>query len=63
MMGTLATVLASRTIPTHTDRFVASVEGDIEDVDGILRITKIRVGTISQCRQKSDGSARGFCRL
>ena len=43
MMGTLATVLASRKIPTHTDRYIAHVEGDIEDVDGILRITKIRV--------------------
>jgi hypothetical protein len=43
MMGTLATALASRKIPTHTDRYAAYVEGDIEDIDGVLRITRIRV--------------------
>jgi hypothetical protein len=43
MMGTLATALAGRKIPTHTDRYRAYVEGDIEDVDGVLRITRIRV--------------------
>jgi organic hydroperoxide reductase OsmC/OhrA len=43
MMGTLATGLAGRKIPTHTDRYSARVEGDIEDVDGVLRITRIRV--------------------
>ncbi len=43
MMGTLATVLAGMKIPTFGDRFRADVEGDIEDVDGVLRITRIRV--------------------
>lgn len=43
MMGTLATVLAGKKIPTLGDRFRADVEGDIEDVDGVLKITKIRV--------------------
>ncbi len=43
MMGTLATALATKKIPTHSDRFCAQVEGDIEDVDGVLRITRIRV--------------------
>ena len=43
MMGTLATALAGRKIPTHTDRYKAEVEGDVEDVDGVLRITRIRV--------------------
>ncbi|MFH1834318.1 MAG: hypothetical protein ABH877_04775 [bacterium] len=43
MMGTLATGLAGRKIPTHTDRYEALVEGDIEDVDGVLRISRIRV--------------------
>ena len=42
-MGTLATVLAGKKIPTFGDRFRADVEGDIEDVDGVLRITRIRV--------------------
>ena len=43
MMGTLATVLAGSKIPTFSDRYRADVEGDIEDVDGVLRITAIRV--------------------
>ncbi len=43
MMGTLATVLAGKKIPTFGDRYRADVEGDVEDVAGVLRITKIRV--------------------
>jgi hypothetical protein len=43
MMGTLATVLAGKKIPTYGDRFRADVEGDIEDVGGVLKITRIRV--------------------
>ena len=43
MMGTLATLLAGRKIPTFGDRFRADVEGDIEDIGGVLKITKIRV--------------------
>jgi hypothetical protein len=43
MMGTLATVLAGKKVPTFGDRFRADVEGDIEDMDGVLRITRIRV--------------------
>jgi hypothetical protein len=43
MMGTLATALAGCKIPTHTDRYMARVEGDIEDIDGVLRISRIRV--------------------
>ncbi len=42
-MGTLATVLAGSKIPTFAERYRADVEGDIEDVDGVLRITRIRV--------------------
>ncbi len=43
MMGTLATVLAGKKIPTFGDRYRADVEGDVADVDGVLRITAIRV--------------------
>jgi hypothetical protein len=43
MMGTLATVLAGKKIPTFGDRFRADIEGDIEDVKGVLKITRIRV--------------------
>lgn len=42
-MGTLATVLAGKKIPTYGDRFRADVEGDIENVGGVMKITKIRV--------------------
>jgi hypothetical protein len=43
MMGTLATLLAGRKIPTFAERFRADVEGDIEEIDGVLRISRIRV--------------------
>ena len=42
-MGTLATVLAGKKIPTPEDRYWADVEGDIENVNGILKITRIGV--------------------
>lgn len=42
-MGTLATVLAGKKIPTPEDRYWADVEGDIENVNGVLKITTIRV--------------------
>lgn len=40
-MGTLAAVLAGRKIPTPEDRYWVDVEGDIENVEGILKITRI----------------------
>jgi len=43
MMGTLAGVLAGKKIATPEDRYWAEVEGDIEDVNGILKITRIQV--------------------
>ncbi len=43
MMGTLAAVLATRGIATGGDRFRADVEGEIRDVEGVLKITLIRV--------------------
>jgi organic hydroperoxide reductase OsmC/OhrA len=43
MMGTLATVLAGKRIPTPEDRYWADAEGDIENVNGVLKITTIRV--------------------
>ncbi len=42
-MGTLAAVLAGKKIRTFKDQFVATVTGDIEDVDGVLKITRINV--------------------
>jgi len=43
MMGTLARFLAEKQIPTPEDRYWAEVEGDIEDVNKVLKITQIRV--------------------
>ena len=42
-MGTLARFLAERQIPTPEDRYRAEVEGDIENVNNVLKITEIRV--------------------
>ena len=43
MTGTLASFLAERQIPTPEDQYRAEVEGDIEDVNNVLKITQIRV--------------------
>lgn len=43
MMGTFATVLATSKIPTPKERFRADIAGDIEDVEGVLKITRILV--------------------
>ena len=43
MTGTLARFLAERKIPTPEDRYWVDVEGDIENVNNILKITQIRV--------------------
>ncbi len=42
-MGTLAAMLAGKKIPTPEDRYRADVEGDIENVNNVLKITEIRV--------------------
>ena len=42
-MGTLAAVLAGKKIRTFKNLFKAVVTGDIEDVDGVLKITRINV--------------------
>ncbi len=43
MMGTLAKVLANKKIRTFQDRYMATVTGDIEDVNGVLKIVRINV--------------------
>ena len=42
-MGTLATVMAGKKIATPEHLYWADVEGDIENVGGVLKITTIRV--------------------
>ena len=58
MMGTLATVLAGKKIPTPEDKYWAEVEGDIEDVNGILKITRIRVNYHLRLLQEKIGEAK-----
>lgn len=43
MMGTFATVLARSKIPTPEERYRADVTGEIENVGGVLKITRIQV--------------------
>ena len=42
-MGTLATVLAKKKIRTFQDHYIATATGDIENVNGVLKITRIHV--------------------
>jgi len=58
MMGTFASVLATKSIKTHTDRFQANVEGDIENVNGVLRITEIRVRYGLKLSRDEEADAR-----
>ena len=58
MMGTMASVLTTKKIRTHTDRFHTEVEGDIEDVGGILKITEIRVHHSLKVRSGETADAR-----
>ncbi|MFA9434541.1 MAG: OsmC family protein [Deltaproteobacteria bacterium] len=43
MMGTLAVILAGKKIRTFEHLYRADVTGDIENVDGILKVTRIKV--------------------
>ncbi len=43
MTGTLGRALEARGIPSYPEKLSSEVEGDIEDVDGIMTITSIRV--------------------
>jgi organic hydroperoxide reductase OsmC/OhrA len=43
MMGTFARFLAEKKIPTPEELYCADVEGDIENINNVLKITRIRV--------------------
>ncbi|MFZ1957147.1 MAG: OsmC family protein [Desulfobacterales bacterium] len=58
MMGTLATVLAKKKIRTFQDRFEATVVGDIEDVGGVLKITRIGVSYRLKVPKEQASDAR-----
>jgi organic hydroperoxide reductase OsmC/OhrA len=58
MMGTLAAALAGKKIPTPEDRYWADVEGDIENVSNVLKITEIRVKYHLKTPQGKGGEAK-----
>ena len=58
MTGTLARFLAERQIPTPEDRYRAEVEGDIENVNNVLKITEIRVKFYLKALQGKAREAR-----
>ncbi len=59
MMGTLARFLAEKQIPTPEDRYQADVQGDIENVNNILKITQIRVTYRLKVPQGKAEEAKG----
>ena len=60
-MGTLAMVLAVKKIRTSEDNYRADVEGDIENIDGVLKITEIRVNYhLKVQEEKADDAKRAF---
>jgi organic hydroperoxide reductase OsmC/OhrA len=58
MMGTLAGVLAGKKIPTPEDRYWVDVEGDIENVNGVLKITRIKVNYHLKIPRDKSGDAK-----
>ncbi len=58
MMGTLARVLAGKKIRTFKNLFIATVTGDIEDVNGVLKITKINVNYTLKLPEDKQEDAR-----
>jgi len=61
MMGTLATVLAKKQIRTPEDLYWAGVEGDIENVNNVLKITQIRVKYhLKVPREKTEEAKEAF---
>ncbi len=57
-MGTLATLLAGKQIPTPEGLYWAEVEGDIENVNNVLRITTIRVKFHLRCPDEKVADAQ-----
>ncbi len=58
MLGTLARFLAEKKIATSEERFWADVEGDIENVNEVLKITEIRVRYHLKVPQEKAPEAR-----
>ncbi|MBT8407867.1 MAG: OsmC family protein [Deltaproteobacteria bacterium] len=67
MMGTLAVVLAGKKIRTFEHLYRAEVTGDIEDVEGVLKITRIKVHYFlkvpEEKRQDANEALNNYLRL
>jgi len=57
-MGTLATLMAGKRIPTPEHLYWADVEGDIENVNNVLKITTIRVKIHLKCPDEKVADAK-----
>lgn len=57
-MGTLAAVLARKKIRTSEDLYHTEVEGDIENVGDIIKITQIRATYYLKVPKDKAGEAR-----
>ncbi len=57
-MGSLATLMAGKKIPTPEHLYWADVEGDIEAVAGVLRIPTIRVKMHLKCPEEKVADAK-----
>jgi organic hydroperoxide reductase OsmC/OhrA len=61
MMGTLAAVLAKKKIYTSEDLYHTEVEGDIENVGDIIKITQIRATYyLSVPKDKAEEAREAF---
>jgi len=58
MMGTLAALLAGRKIATPETHYRAEVEGNIEKVNDILKITATRVRYYLRAAEEKQADAR-----
>lgn len=60
-MGTLAALLAGKGIRTHQEVYRAEVKGDIRDVDGVLKITRIEVNySLAVPEEKREAAREAF---
>lgn len=60
-MGTLAGVLAGKQIQTPAESYWADARGDIENVQGILKITRIKVEYhLTIPKETSDDARQAF---
>lgn len=60
-MGTFAAALAKNRIRTSEDRYRADVSGDIEDIGGVLKITRIEVNySLKVPVEKQEDAEKAF---